>query len=64
MVNAGVSNGEIDRGHRRFLVEYVLTILVALTDGVSDDNERHQRTVDSIKMRLHGDLVKIASISG
>ena len=64
MVNAGVSSGEIDREHRRFVIEYVLTILVGLTDGVSHDAERHQRTVDSIKMMLHGDLVKIAPVSG
>ncbi|MDX2380028.1 MAG: TetR/AcrR family transcriptional regulator [Acidimicrobiia bacterium] len=57
MVNAGVANGEIEKEHKRFVIEYVLTILVGLTDGVSHDAERHQRTVDSIKMMLRGDLV-------
>ena len=57
MVNAGVANGEIEKEHKRFVIEYVLTILVGLTDGVYHDAERHQRTVDSIKMMLRGDLV-------
>jgi AcrR family transcriptional regulator len=57
MVNAGVASGEIEKEHKRFVIEYVLTILVGLTDGVSHDAERHQRTVDSIKMMLRGNLV-------
>lgn len=63
MVNAGVASGEIEPEHKRFVIEYVLTILVGLTDGVSHDTERHQRTVDSIKMMLRGDLVNPPSPS-
>ena len=57
MINAGVDSGEIAKEHKRFVTEYVLTILVGLTDGVSHDAGRHRRTVDSIKMMLRGDLV-------
>jgi hypothetical protein len=35
----------------------VAIILIGLTDGVSDDSERHQRAVTSIKMALRGDLL-------
>ena len=39
------------------MVEFVSIILVGLTDGVSDDSDRHQRAVTSIKMALRGELL-------
>jgi AcrR family transcriptional regulator len=57
VVKAGVASGEIDPANRPYVMEYVITILVGLTDGVSHDIDRHQRTIDSIKMMLHGALV-------
>lgn len=57
LVNAGVDSGEIDRANRRYVIEYVMTILVGLTDGVSHDAARHERTIHSIKLMLRGDLV-------
>lgn len=57
VVKAGVASGEIDPANRPYVMEYVITILVGLTDGVSHDADRHQRTIDSIKMMLHGALV-------
>ena len=41
------------------MIEFVTTILIGLTDGVSDDPERHGRAITSIKMVLRGQLVSI-----
>ena len=57
LIDAGVVSGEIDPANRQFMVEFVSIILIGLTDGVSDDSERHQRAVTSIKMALRGDLL-------
>ena len=45
------------RTNRAFMVEFVSIILIGLTDGVSDDPDRHQRAITSIKMALRGDLL-------
>ncbi len=37
--------------------EFVAIILIGLTDGVSDDSDRHERAITSIKMVLRGDLL-------
>ena len=58
LIDAGVDSGEIDPSNRQFMVEFVSIILIGLTDGVSDDSDRHQRAVTSIKMALRGDLLK------
>jgi len=57
LIDAGVDSGEIDPANRGFMVEFVSIILVGLTDGVSDDSDRHQRAVTSIKMALRGELL-------
>ncbi len=59
LVDAGVANGEISKKNRSFVVEFVAMILIGLTDGVSDDPQRHERAVKSIKMALRGELVSI-----
>ena len=58
LIDAGVASGEIDPTNRQFMVEFVSIILIGLTDGVSDDSDRHQRAVTSIKMALRGNLLK------
>jgi AcrR family transcriptional regulator len=58
LIDAGVTSGEIDATNRSFMVEFVSIILIGLTDGVSDDSDRHQRAVTSIKMALRGNLLK------
>jgi AcrR family transcriptional regulator len=58
LIDAGVTSGEIDATNRAFMVEFVSIILIGLTDGVSDDSDRHQRAVTSIKMALRGKLLK------
>lgn len=57
LIDAGVQTGEIDPENREFMVEFVSIILIGLTDGVSDDPERHQRAITSIKMALRGELL-------
>ena len=57
LVDAGVDSGEIAPANREFMNEFVAILLVGLTDGVSDDVERHARATDSIKMALRGDLI-------
>jgi AcrR family transcriptional regulator len=57
LVDAGVATGEISEAHRTFMIEFVRTILVGLTDGVSDDVQQHKRAITSIKMILRGELL-------
>ncbi len=57
LVDAGVDSGAIAPANRDFMIEFVAIILVGLTDGVSDDVERHARATASIKMALRGELV-------
>ena len=59
LVDEGVESGEIRKENREFMIEFVATILIGLTDGVSDDLERHGRAITSIKMVLRGQLVTI-----
>lgn len=57
LVDAGVDSGEIRAEDRAFMIEFVTIILIGLTDGVSDDSDRHQRAVTSIKKAVRGQLV-------
>lgn len=57
LIDEGVAAGEITPANRSLLIEFVATILIGLTDGVSDNSDRHQRAITSIKMALRGDLV-------
>lgn len=59
LVDAGVVSGEISKKDRPLVVEFVAMILIGLTDGVSDDPQRHERAVRSIKLALRGDLIKV-----
>lgn len=58
LVDEGIESGEIEASNRDFMNEFVAIILVGLTDGVSDDSERHLRATTSIKMALRGQLVE------
>ena len=57
LVDAGIESGEIAAANRDVMNEFVGIILVGLTDGVSDDSERHKLATTSIKMALRGQLV-------
>lgn len=58
LVDAGVASGEIAPKNRAFMNEFVAMILIGLTDGVSDDSNRHERAITSIKMALRGELIR------
>jgi AcrR family transcriptional regulator len=60
LVDAGIESHEIAPEHRDLMNEFVGIILVGLTDGVSDDSERHKLATTSIKMALRGQLVSPA----
>jgi AcrR family transcriptional regulator len=57
LVDAGVATGEITRHHRALVNEFVTMVLIGLTDGVSDDPQRHERAVTAIKLVLRGELI-------
>jgi AcrR family transcriptional regulator len=57
LVDAGIANGEISKRNRPLVIEFIGLILIGLTDGVSDDSERHERAITSIKMALRGVLI-------
>jgi AcrR family transcriptional regulator len=59
LVDAGLSTGEISRRHRTMVIEFVRMVLVGLTDGVSDDPERHQLATNAIKLALRGGLISL-----
>jgi AcrR family transcriptional regulator len=57
LVDAGVASGEVAAEHRSHLIEFVSMVLIGLTDGVSDDPQRHERAVTAVKLALRGALV-------
>jgi AcrR family transcriptional regulator len=61
LVDAGVAAGEVAAPNRPLVIEFLRTILVGLTDGVSEDTEQHKRAVTSIKMLLRGQLLTAAA---
>jgi AcrR family transcriptional regulator len=59
LVDYGVENGDVAEADRTLMIEFIRTILVGLTDGVSDNTVRHQRAIASIKMALRGTLLNV-----
>lgn len=57
LIDDGVRCGEIPSEHRELIVEFVSILLIGLTDGVSDDTERHRRAIESVKLALRGALL-------
>jgi AcrR family transcriptional regulator len=58
IVDVGVRTGEIDVADRHAVDDFIRTILIGLTDGVSDSPERHRSAIEGIKRLLHGTLVR------
>jgi len=54
MVEVGVSTGEISPERRAIVFAYILTVLVGLTDAVSDDAEAQGRAIVAIKDSMSG----------
>lgn len=52
MVEIGVRSGEISASRREIVFAYVLTVLVGLTDAVSDDIDAQGRAITGIKDSL------------
>lgn len=57
IVDDGVATGEIAPGDREAVSVLLTTLLVGLTDSVSNNNQRHQLAVDAIKALFDGTLV-------
>jgi AcrR family transcriptional regulator len=58
IVEVGVATGEIDPSDRENVSAFVMTILIGLTDAVSNDRVRHRRAVDGIKALIDGKLLR------
>jgi AcrR family transcriptional regulator len=58
IVDVGVETGEIDPQNRRMMADFVLTILVGLTDGASSSPRRHRSSIDAIMALMRGTLVR------
>ena len=58
IVDVGVETGEIDPSMRDQVSAMVLTVLVGLTDAVSEDLSRHRLAIDAIKGLLEGKLIR------
>jgi AcrR family transcriptional regulator len=58
MIDLGVERGEIARENRLVVQAYLLTVLMGLTDAVSEDHELQKRAIQGIKLAMRGQLVK------
>ncbi len=57
LVDEGVEAGDIAPEQRNLVIAFVRTVLVGLTDGVSDNSASHQLAIDSIKLALRNQLL-------
>jgi AcrR family transcriptional regulator len=58
MVDVGEKTGEIDPADRQRVRGVLLTILIGLTDAVSEDPVRHRNAIDGIKELIEGKLFR------
>lgn len=56
LVDEGIAAGELDPSQRNPLRAFIRIIVVGLTDGASDDNERHRQAVDAVRDAINGRL--------
>ena len=61
IIDVGLETGEIDPSNRDQVGAVVVTMLVGLTDGVSDDIAQHRLAIDGIKALLEGKLIRPVS---
>jgi AcrR family transcriptional regulator len=54
LVDDGIAAGEIDRANRPLVLAFIRIIVVGLTDGASDDNDRHRVAVDAVRAAIEG----------
>ncbi len=60
MIEVGIATGEIDPADREIVGALLTTILIGLTDAVSDNNMQHRRAVDGLKALIEGKLLRPA----
>ena len=56
LIDDGIAAGELDPEQRNLVRAFIRTIVVGLTDGASDDNDRHRLAVDAVRSVLEGRL--------
>ncbi len=56
LIDDGIAAGELDPSQRNLVRAFIRTIVVGLTDGASDDNDRHRLAVDAVRSVLEGRL--------
>ncbi len=58
IIDVGLETGEIDPSNRDQVRAVVFTLLVGLTDAVSDDIDQHRIAIDGVKALLEGTLIR------
>lgn len=61
VIDTGIRTGEIDLVDERRVSMLVRTILIGLTDAVSDDLDDHRLATDALKSLLEGKLLRSAT---
>lgn len=56
LIDEGIAAGELDASQRSLIRAFIRTIVVGLTDGASDDNDRHRMAVDAVRSAIEGRL--------
>jgi AcrR family transcriptional regulator len=56
LVDDGIASGEITRSNRKLVMAFIRIIVVGLTDGASEDNDRHRVAVDAVRAAIEGRL--------
>lgn len=57
LVNLGIERGEIEKENRLVVHAFLLTVLIGLTDAVSENHKLQKRAIQGIKMAMRGHLV-------
>jgi hypothetical protein len=58
MVAVGEKTGEIDPANRQQVRGVLLTILIGLTDAMSEDPVRHRDAIEGVKFLVDGKLIR------
>lgn len=62
LIDDGIAHGELDPAQRNLIRAFIRTVVVGLTDGASDDNQRHRLAVDAVKSAIDGKLFASAGV--
>jgi AcrR family transcriptional regulator len=61
LVDEGIASGELRAEDRELVLAFIRTVVVGLTDGVSNDPDRHRVAVDAVRAVVEGRLFRAAS---